>query len=72
MSTFGELRVLLRSHCRKKAVAEATEQKEEIAAVAEVKGPEISHLYQESMKITPESWKTPAEPDGEAISGSSL
>ncbi len=36
-----------------------------------MKGPDISHLDQESMKISPEAWKTPAEPD-EVISGLSL
>ncbi len=94
MCTFGELRVLLRIHQRKKAAAKKREvklkleprQNERIeeaekliqeaeferkrrAVMAEIEDPEFSRQNdKESMKISPESRKTPTEPD-EVISG---
>ncbi len=62
MSTFGELRVLLRIHRRKKVAAE----KQEVERKLECRQTEM-----ESTKNSPQAWKTPAEPD-EVISGSSL
>ncbi len=59
MTTIRRMKVLLEIHQEKKK-----------AAVAEVKeDPEFSHRIElESTMVSPESWKTPAEPE-EAISG---